>query len=113
MNVNLNAQKFEQYNCIPDKIIVCANTLHLFKVISTMSNDDILSMYIAFMPDVYKRDYLQYVFSNNNKPNANNEVNIQVTQKLMYYIKEYFHLSSINTKTRKTKTRLGRFTRKR
>ena len=46
VNVSLNAQRFEQYVCHPDKIIVCANTLHLFKVISTMSNDDTLSMYI-------------------------------------------------------------------
>lgn len=46
VNVVLNAHKFEQYTCIPDKIIVCANTLHLFKVISTISNDDTLSMYI-------------------------------------------------------------------
>ena len=46
VNVVLNAKRFEQYVCHPDKIIVCANTLHLFKVISTMSNDDTLSMYI-------------------------------------------------------------------
>jgi proliferating cell nuclear antigen len=46
VNVVLHAHKFEQYECKPDKIIVCANTLHLFKVISTMSNDDTLSMYI-------------------------------------------------------------------
>jgi len=46
VNVVLNSRKFEQYTCHPDKIIVCANTLHLFKVISTMSNDDTLSMYI-------------------------------------------------------------------
>ena len=46
VNVILNSHKFEQYVCHPDKIIVCANTLHLFKVISTMSNDDTLSMYI-------------------------------------------------------------------
>jgi len=46
VNVILHAHKFEQYVCHPDKIIVCANTLHLFKVISTMSNDDTLSMYI-------------------------------------------------------------------
>ena len=45
VNVILGAHKFEQYQCNPDKIIVCANTLHLFKVISTMSNDDTLSMY--------------------------------------------------------------------
>jgi proliferating cell nuclear antigen len=46
VNVVLNADKFEYYNCEPDKIIVCANTLHLFKVISTMSNDDTLCIYI-------------------------------------------------------------------
>ena len=46
VNVQLHAHKFEKYTCSPDKIIVCANTLHLFKVISTMSNDDTLSMYI-------------------------------------------------------------------
>ena len=44
VNVILHAHKFELYNCIPDKVIVCANTMHLFKVISTMSNDDTLSM---------------------------------------------------------------------
>jgi proliferating cell nuclear antigen len=46
VNVVLHAHKFEQYNCKPEKIIVCANTLHFFKVISIMSNDDTLSMYI-------------------------------------------------------------------
>ncbi len=46
VNVSLYSSKFEHYSCDPDKIIVCANTLHLFKVISTMSNDDTLSMYI-------------------------------------------------------------------
>jgi proliferating cell nuclear antigen len=46
VNVILNAKKFEQFICHPDKIIICANTLHLFRVISTMSNDDTLSMYI-------------------------------------------------------------------
>jgi len=46
VNVKLYANKFEKYVCTPNKIIVCANTLHLFKVISTMSNDDTLSIYI-------------------------------------------------------------------
>jgi len=57
VNVNLHAKKFEQYVCEPDKIIVCANTLHLFKVISTMSNDDTLTMYIE------KSDYHDGVVS--------------------------------------------------
>jgi proliferating cell nuclear antigen len=46
VNVVLNARKFEKFVCHPEKIIICANTLHLFRVISTMSNDDTLSMYI-------------------------------------------------------------------
>jgi proliferating cell nuclear antigen len=46
VNVILHANKFEQYVCKPDKIVICANTMHLFKVISTMSNDDTLTMYI-------------------------------------------------------------------
>ena len=46
VNVSLQSTKFEQYLCKPEKIVICANALHLFKVISTMSNDDTLTMYI-------------------------------------------------------------------
>jgi hypothetical protein len=46
VSVILWSNKFEKYSCHPEKIIICANTLHLFKVISNVSNDDILSMYI-------------------------------------------------------------------
>lgn len=46
VDVRLHSHNFEKFTCIPNKIIICANTLHLFRVISTMSNDDILSMYI-------------------------------------------------------------------
>lgn len=46
LNVFLHAKKFEQYVCVPDKIIICANTHHLFRMFSTMSNDDTLTMYI-------------------------------------------------------------------
>ena len=46
VSVTLHANKFEQYNCIPDKIVICTNTVYLFKLISTMSNDDTLSIYI-------------------------------------------------------------------
>jgi proliferating cell nuclear antigen len=38
--------KFEKHECSPDKIVVCANSLHLFKLISNTSNDDLFSMYI-------------------------------------------------------------------
>ena len=30
VNVNLKSQKFEKYDCDPDKIIVCANTCLLY-----------------------------------------------------------------------------------
>jgi proliferating cell nuclear antigen len=46
VSVNLNERRFEKYVCDPDKIIVCANTMHLFKVIKSISNDDTLSIYI-------------------------------------------------------------------
>ena len=57
VDIVLKAKRFEQYVCNPEKIIVCANTLHLFKVISTMSDDDTLSMYIE------KSDYHDGVVS--------------------------------------------------
>ena len=38
--------KFEKHECAPDKIVICANSLHLFKLISSTSNDDVFSMYI-------------------------------------------------------------------
>jgi len=37
---------FEKHICVPDKIVVCANSLHLFKLISNTSNDDLFCMYI-------------------------------------------------------------------
>jgi len=43
--------KFETYICDPDKIVICANSLHLFKLISNTSNDDLFSMFIE------KEDY--------------------------------------------------------
>lgn len=76
VNVNLNAKRFEEYNCIPDKIIVCANTLHLFKVISTMSNDDILSMYID------KADYHDGIVSHLGLQYDNGDIKQCYSQKL-------------------------------
>lgn len=76
VNVVLQAEKFEQYNCIPDKIIVCANTSHLFKVISTMSNDDTLSMYID------KADYHDGIVSHLGLQYENREIRQCYSQKL-------------------------------
>ena len=79
VNVLLHENKFESYRCDPDKIVVCANTLHLFKVISTMSNDDTLSIYID------KNDYhdgvvshlgLQYIENGNIKQYYNQKLRL-------------------------------------
>jgi proliferating cell nuclear antigen len=51
VDVHLYANEFEHFFCGPEKIIICANTTHLFKVISTCQNDDVLSIYIE------KKDY--------------------------------------------------------
>lgn len=46
VSVILHSNKFEFYKCVPDQIVICTNTMHFFKLISTLSNDDILTMYI-------------------------------------------------------------------
>ena len=76
VNVVLRSHKFEEYDCVPDKIIVCANTLHLFKVISTMSNDDTLSMYID------KSDYHDGIVSNLGLQYDNGDIKQCYSQKL-------------------------------
>ena len=76
VNVVLHANKFEKYKCDPDKIIICANTLHLFKVISTMSNDDTLSMYIE------KSDYHDGIVSHLGLQYDNGDIKQCYSQKL-------------------------------
>jgi proliferating cell nuclear antigen len=76
VNVFLQADRFEKYHCIPDKIIICANTLHLFKVISTMSNDDTLSIYID------KSDYHDGIVSHLGLQYDNGDIRQCYNQKL-------------------------------
>lgn len=76
VNVVLDAKRFELFKCIPNKIIVCANTLHLFKVISTMSNDDTLSMYIE------KDDYHDGIVSHLGLQYDNGDIKQCYSQKL-------------------------------
>jgi len=76
VNVILFADRFESYRCDPDKIIVCANTLHLFKLISTMSNDDTLTIYID------KEDYHDGVVSHLGLQYDNGDIKQRYTQKL-------------------------------
>jgi len=42
----LKAENFELYECKEEKIIVGVNILHLFKLITTIDNDDTLTIYI-------------------------------------------------------------------
>jgi proliferating cell nuclear antigen len=76
LNVSLDARKFERYVCLPEKIMVCANTFQLFKVISTMSNDDTLSMYIE------KADYNEGVVSHLGLQYDNGSIKQCYSQKL-------------------------------
>ena len=46
VKVLLHSRKFEQYTCNENRILICANTVQLFRVISSISNEDTLSMYI-------------------------------------------------------------------
>jgi proliferating cell nuclear antigen len=76
VNVFLNADRFEKYVCLPEKVIICANTLHLFKVISTMSNDDTLSIYID------KADYHDGIVSHLGLQYDNGDIKQCYNQKL-------------------------------
>ena len=76
VNVILNAHKFEEYSCSHNKIIVCANTLHLFKVITTISNDDTLSLYIE------KEDYHDGIVSHLGLQYDNGDIKQCYSQKL-------------------------------
>ena len=57
VHIVLHAKNFEKYVCLPEKIIICANTQQLFKIISTITNEDILSIYID------KNDYHEGIVS--------------------------------------------------
>jgi len=76
VDVVLHSYKFEKYDCKHNKIILCANTLHLFKLISTMSNDDTLSMYID------KADYHEGIVSHLGLQYDNGDIKQCYNQKL-------------------------------
>ena len=48
----LKAENFEYYDCLHEKIIIGVNMSHLFKLISSIDNDDTLTIFIN------KNDYL-------------------------------------------------------
>lgn len=46
VDVVLNAIEFDNYKCIPEKIMICVNAQNLYKIISTASNKSTLSLFI-------------------------------------------------------------------
>lgn len=46
VNVILRAEDFEYYSCAQEKIIICLNMIHLFKLLNTIDNNDTLTIYI-------------------------------------------------------------------
>ena len=46
VNMHLNAENFEYYECNREKIITGVNMLHFFKLINSIDNDETLSIYI-------------------------------------------------------------------
>lgn len=76
VNVILESIKFESYTIIPNQIIVCVNTSQLFKLISTMSNDDTLTIYID------KNDYNDGVVTHLGLQYENGSIKQCSTQKL-------------------------------
>ena len=76
VNIELLAPNFEFYHCGPEKIIACANSSQLYKVISIMSNDDSLTMYID------ECDYDSGIVANLSLQHENGEIQQCTTQKL-------------------------------
>ena len=58
-HLQLHHDRFEQYECKLDKIIIGVNMLHLFKLINTIDNDDTLTIYIEDRD--YKDGVVQYL----------------------------------------------------
>lgn len=72
----LHAERFENYECKHDKIIIGVNMLHLFKLINTIDNDDTLTIYIE------ENDYMDGVVQYLGLKFENGEIKQQKVQKL-------------------------------
>ena len=59
VNLNLWANNFEYFDCKLDKIIIAVNMFHLFKLISTIDNDETLTIYIE--NDDYHDGVVEYL----------------------------------------------------
>lgn len=66
--LNLLSEQFEFFECLKDKIVIGVNVQQLFKLINTIDNDDILSIYID--KEDYNDGIVEYLvlcFENKNK----------------------------------------------
>ncbi|MBM3454251.1 MAG: hypothetical protein FJX80_03785 [Bacteroidetes bacterium] len=72
----LGAENFEHYECNMDKIIIGVNMFHLFKLISSIDNDDTLTLYIE------KKDYNDGIVSFLGLKFENGDIKQCKTQKL-------------------------------
>ena len=72
----LKASNFEYYNLKHDKIIIGINMIHLFKLLSSIDNDDTLTLYIE------KEDYIDGIVTNLGLKFENNDIKQIKIQKL-------------------------------
>lgn len=90
--------------------------------IHSLSTDEIITRFISKwslfpLPVNFESTLYEWFLMNNaiQKGSINEKnlaIDITVSQKIMYYLKEYFLLSTRSQKTKKIDIRLGRFTRK-
>lgn len=72
----LHADKFEFYECKRDKIVICVDMRHLFRLIDSLNNNDTLSIYID------NNDYCDGVVSHLSLRFENGQLNKCYTHKL-------------------------------
>ena len=75
-HMHLESEKFEFYECKPEKIVIGVNMFHLFKLINSIDNDDTLTMYIE------NKDYNDGVVSHLALKFENGDIKQCKTQKL-------------------------------
>ena len=75
-HMHLESDKFEFYECNPEKIVIGVNMFHLFKLINSIDNDDTLTIYIE------NEDYNDGVVSHLALKFENGDIKQCKTQKL-------------------------------
>lgn len=90
--------------------------------IHNLSTDEIIERFISkwslfTLPDAFESTLYEWFLMNGgirktNPMDIDISIDLSVSQKIMYYLKEYFLLSTKSQKTKKIALSLGRFTRK-